>query len=142
MAYFDDPAHSEKRAQWERELAALREERQRRMNSGAVSGRKSQRENTVKLPTFEELVQQAALRHQNKEYGRQPEAPRHEQMEPTKPEEAPRREQKKRIAPERGNVRVRMTFAELITEEEMQRPQIVSGISHQKQRTMEAGNAL
>ena len=142
MAYFDDPAHSEKRAQWERELAALREERQRRMNSGAVSGRKPQSENTVKLPTFEELVQQAALRHQNKEIRKQPETPQREQMELTKPEEAPRREQKKWSEQERGNVRVRMTFAELIAEEEKQRPQTVSGISHQKQRTMEAGNAL
>lgn len=63
MAYFDDPAH---KAQWEKELAALREEKQRRMNSGTAGGKKQQPD-AEKLPTFEELVQQAALRHQNRE---------------------------------------------------------------------------
>lgn len=69
MAYFDDPAH---KAQWEKELAALREEKQRRMNSGTAGGKKPQQANAVKLPTFEELVQQAALRHQNRELRRAP----------------------------------------------------------------------
>ncbi len=152
MTYFDDPAHSEQKAQWERELAALREEKQRRVNSQLVNGRKPQRENTVKLPTFEELVQQAALRHQNRELRRPPEAPRGEpvhQAEPrhgnrefSKPEEAPGSELKNQSEPVRGTERVRMTFAQLLAEEDGLRPKTAADSARQKQRTMEAGNAL
>ena len=144
MAYFDDPAH---KAQWEKELAALREEKQRRINSGAAGGRKPQPQKTVKLPTFEELVQQAALRRQNGELRRQQEsprmeAPRNEKTELPAPEKSPRREPEKRPETARGTERVRMTFAQLVAEEESHRQQTISDHSRQKQRTMEAGNAL
>lgn len=125
MAYFDDPAH---KAQWEKELAALRQEKQRRMNSEPVNGRKPQHENAVKLPTFEELVQQAALRYRNKELG--------------KPEKAPGRKQKTQNEPTHGSERVRITFAQLLAEEEKHSLQKKSVYTPQKQRTMEAGNAL
>lgn len=148
MAYFDDPAH---KAQWEKELAALREEKQRRMNSGTAGGKKPQQANAVKLPTFEELVQQAALRHQNRELRRAPEAPhvelaqpapQRENTEPRKPEAARRSEPKNQSQPTRGTERVRMTFAQLLAEEENQRHMTAADSSRQKQRTMEAGNAL
>lgn len=148
MAYFDDPAH---KAQWEKELTALREEKQRRMISESANGRKSQQKKTVKLPTFEELVQQAALRH-SKELRRPPEAPREElpqqeaprreSHELRKPEASPRREPKTQTKPTRGNERVRMTFAQLVAEEENQRQQKTTYPARQKQRTMEAGNVL
>lgn len=139
MAYFDDPAH---KAQWEKELSALREEKQRRMNSAAAGGKKPQRENTVKLPTFEELVRQAALRHQNREIRRQPEAPQRGQGELQKTEASPRGGRKNQTGPTRGTERVRMTFAQLLAEEEKPRSQTVSDLSRRMQRTMEAGNAL
>lgn len=125
MAYFDDPAH---KAQWEKELAALREERQRRVNS-AAKREVSAHENTVKLPAFEELVRQAAERHENKILRKS--------AEPSAA--APKNQPKAPAA--RGNIRERITFSQLLAEDEPRRSAAPTGSVKNRQITMEAGNA-
>ena len=148
MAYFDDPAH---RAQWEKELAALREERQRRISAGVTRARNGQEPapgNSANLPTFEELVRQAAERRMNK-------APR-KSAEPSVPQKQPaenhaenlpekRPEKRSEIRREnpaaRGTIRERITFSQLLAEEENRRQLTPPDSGAEKRREMEAGNA-
>lgn len=144
MAYFDDPAH---RAQWEKELAALREERQRRISAGVTRARNGQEPapgNSANLPTFEELVRQAAERRMNK-------APR-KSAEPSAPPKQPaenhaenlqekRPEIRREYPAARGNIRERITFSQLLAEEENRRQLTTPDSGAEKRREMEAGNA-
>lgn len=151
MAYFDDPAH---RAQWEKELAALREERQRRISSGVTRANPARRGeepapgNSANLPTFEELVRQAAERRMSK-------APR-KSAEPSAPQKQPAEnhaenlpEKHPEIRPEirrenpaaRGTIRERITFSQLLAEEENRRQLTTPDSGAEKRREMEAGNA-
>lgn len=150
MAYFDDPAH---KAQWEKELAALREERQRRISSGvtranpanpAKRGEEPAPGNSANLPTFEELVRQAAERRMNK-------APR-KSAEPSAPQKQPaenhaenlpekRPEIRRENPAARGTIRERITFSQLLAEEENRRQLTTPDSGAEKHREMEAGNA-
>ena len=132
MAYFDDPAH---KAQWERELAALREERQRRMASGPARVRRggqeparTEPERSARLPSFEELVRQAGERRENKGL-----------RKPEEQAEVPLKNHPEKTVP-RGTIRERITFSQLLAEED--RRQLTAAAGAGKQRVMEAGNAL
>lgn len=128
MAYFDDPTH---KAQWEKELAALRAEKQRRIESGITREKRSAavRENSVKLPSFEELVRRAAGRYAEK--GKPATAAVSQNKQP---------EHTSAAAP--GNSRVRMTFSQLLAEEENSHRRTSAVSDREKQRALEAGNAL
>lgn len=147
MAYFDDPAH---RAQWEKELAALREERQRRISSGVTRANPAKRGeepapgNSANLPTFEELVRQAAERRMNKapRKSAEPSAPQKQPAEnhaENLPEKRPKISRKNPAA--RGTIRERITFSQLLAEEENRRQLTTPDSGAEKRREMEAGNA-
>ena len=154
MAYFDDPAH---RAQWEKELAALREERQRRISAGvtratranpAKRGEEPAPGNSANLPTFEELVRQAAERRMNKapRKSAEPSVPQKqpaenhaENLQEKRPEKRPEIRRENPAA--RGTIRERITFSQLLAEEENRRQLTPPDSGAEKRREMEAGNA-